>query len=412
MGRRAVSLVMLAALLGVGCTSDRPRLAVTLVGVDGATWRVMDPLLAAGALPRIGRLVASGVRGPLRSQMPLISPPVWTTIATGVSRERHGIREFSSGSRLITSRDRKVPALWSWTSQAGLRTAVLGWWGTYPAEPIDGVMVSERALKLRENDYGRMFRKLDEPKLVSLVHPHEALPSLIDLLAAKDAGGDVAARMRAEDSAIAQSLVRLRSSEGPFALEMLLLRGVDPVSHHYWRFYEPDAPVYAAWPPPSADERAQHATAVQDHYRFVDGLLEQLAVAPSPDHVYVVVSDHGFEAGQREFDGEPLTGMHRTEAALHGVLVMAGGPIRRGARLDGATILDVAPTVLHLLGLPIPEELEGTVLTETLEPEWLAAHPVVKRTLATPTTAVGGGTAPDALEERLREELRALGYLE
>jgi arylsulfatase A-like enzyme len=104
--------------------------------------------------------------------------------------------------------------------------------------------------------------------------------------------------------------------------------------------------------------------------------------------------------------------MHRTEAALHGVLVMAGGPIRRGARLDGATILDVAPTVLHLLGLPIPEELEGTVLTETLEPEWLAAHPVVKRTLATPTTTAGGGTTPDALEERLREELRALGYLE
>ena len=85
------------------------------------------------------------------------SEHLWTTIATGVTRKQHGIRKFNRrDGRLVSSADREVAALWTMADHFALRSAVLGWWATYPAEPIDGVIVSERALKTRDEDVRRM----------------------------------------------------------------------------------------------------------------------------------------------------------------------------------------------------------------------------------------------------------------
>jgi predicted AlkP superfamily phosphohydrolase/phosphomutase len=351
--------------------------------------------------------------------MPLVSPPVWTTVATGVSRERHGIREFSSGKRLVSSIDRKAPALWTYTSDAGLRTAVIGWWATYPVEPIDGVIISERALKLREEDFTRLFRgQPGKRELASLVHPPDMMPLVADLLLGPVGGGasdpkqKVVMRMRAEDAAIVRSLVRLRPQAGPFALEMLLLRGVDPVSHYFWRYYEPQAAAYAEYERPTAAECAAYGGVVEEHYRYVDGLLGEVGATPETERVFFVVSDHGFEAGKGEFDGDYLSGTHKTEAAMDGIFAAAGGPLRRGVRLESASILDLAPTVLHLLGLPVPDDMEGRVLTEALDPAWAAVNPVRSAPPKAGQPVVAAPLAAPAVEERLRQELRALGYVE
>jgi hypothetical protein len=74
-------------------------------------------------------------------------------------------------------------------------------------------------------------------------------------------------RMRAEDAAVVRLLQRLRERTGSFDLELLLLRGTDPVSHYFWRFYEPGAAAYAGQPDPSSDERSRYGSAVEDHYR-------------------------------------------------------------------------------------------------------------------------------------------------
>jgi hypothetical protein len=418
-GWSLLSLALVLGLVSACCQEPRAQLRVTIIGIDGATWRVIDPLLAREELPHLARIIASGIRAPLRSQMPLISPPVWTTVATGVSRERHGIREFNAGKTLVTSADRKSPALWTYTSDAGLRTAVVGWWATYPVEPIDGIVISERALKIREDDFGRLFRgEPGKTKLESLVHPPDVMPLVADLLRAPSGSGatdgqaGVVKRMRAEDAAIVRSLLRVRAQAGPFALEMLLLRGVDPVSHYFWRYYEPDAAVYAEHERPTPAERAEYGGVIDDHYRYVDALLGELGASPEADRVFLLLSDHGFEAGKRDFAGDALSGMHRTEAAIDGILAGAGGPLRQGMRLERASVLDVAPTALHLLGLPVPEDMEGRVLTEILDPAWAAANPVrhVPPRSGQPVTATRPVT-PE-LEERLRQELRALGYVE
>jgi len=410
-------LCALTTLLVTGCSERAPRTAipVTVVGIDGAAWRVIDPLLAAGELPNLSALIAGGVRGPLRSEPPLISPPVWTTVATGVPRARHGILDFNASGRIVMSLDRRAPALWTLASAAGLRSAVVGWWATYPAEAIAGVMVSERALKLREEDLGVMLGEhRGAAKLGNLVYPPELLPQLERILArAPPESGPMAeaARMRSEDASVADALVRLREIAGPFALELVLLRGVDVVSHHYWRFHEPDAPAYEPGERPTPDEVRAYGRVIADHYRFVDGLLGGIG-RPSPEHAVVVLSDHGFEAGHQPFGGATLSGTHKSAAASEGILVASGGPFAPGRRVAGASILDVAPTVLHLLGLPIPAGLDGRVLADALDPAWLAAQPV----RSGPAFAGAAVTAPPASaaeqEQRLRDELRALGYVE
>jgi len=143
--RALAAFVVLA--LASGCAREEP-LRVTIIGIDGATWRVANRLLQSGALPHFQALIESGVRGDLRSEAPLYSPPIWTTMVTGVSRKQHGIRHFRVGNaRLVSARDRRVPALWTLASRHGLRSAVIGWWATYPAESIDGLVVSECEIK-------------------------------------------------------------------------------------------------------------------------------------------------------------------------------------------------------------------------------------------------------------------------
>jgi predicted AlkP superfamily phosphohydrolase/phosphomutase len=413
-----------AAVAAAATQVDRFR--VTIIGIDGATWRVIDPLLARGELPNVAQLVQSGVRAPLRSRMPLYSAAVWTTIATGVTRERHGITNFENSSgRLSASLDRRHPTLWTLASAAGLRSAVIGWWVTYPAEAINGVIISERALKTREED---LVALLDRPpasaERARLAHPPSVITTVGDLLtnlpdqnAGEDERAAVVRRLRAEDVASARLLMRLRERLGTFDLEMLLLRGIDPVSHHFWKYFEPDAAAYEDADRPAPADVIRYRDTIEDHYRYVDSLLGELQGRGAQEHVVVLLSDHGFEAGSQPFRGGALSGTHQTKAALYGILVMSGGPIRAGVRLERATILDIAPTVLHLLGLPVAETSAERVLTEAFDPQWVATHAV--RTVPTyPGPAVAlpaqdsSTSTSSPADQRVREQLRALGYVE
>jgi predicted AlkP superfamily phosphohydrolase/phosphomutase len=424
-GIRSSACLALAILL-CGCGRETPaRIRVTLIGIDGASWRVIDDLLARGELPHIAALAAAGGRAPLRSIRPLLSPAVWTTIATGRSRAHHGIRKFNRRQGgLVSSRDRRVPALWTRASEQGLRSAVIGWWATYPAEAIDGVVVSERALKTRDDDVREMVRAVVAPPEASgLVHPPEVMAAVADLIGAEPetVGGErerVVRVMQSEDAAVIRSLMRLREPFGPFDLEMLLLRGVDPVSHHFWKFREPDAPAYRGRRPPP-EELERYSGAIDDHYRYVDRLLAELGAVGARDQVVMLLSDHGFEAGHQKHRGGVLSGTHKSDAAIDGIFLASGGPFLRGVRLERISIRDIAPTTLHLLALPVPDLLEGEVATSAMDPDWLEEHPITRAPSLPPPpggpTRRSPGSDEGALspaDERIEDELRALGYIE
>jgi predicted AlkP superfamily phosphohydrolase/phosphomutase len=123
---------------------------VLLVGIDGASLRVAQPMLVDGRLPHLAQLAREGVSGPLRSRLPLASPRIWNTIVTGKQPEKHGIRSFvrreGDHLELLLSSDRHTHALWNIASDAGLKSGVVNFWNTHPPERIDGVMVSDHLL--------------------------------------------------------------------------------------------------------------------------------------------------------------------------------------------------------------------------------------------------------------------------
>src|SRR5205807_3144227 len=117
-------------------------------GWDAADLKIIDPLLARGEMPVLANLIANGARGNIATIYPPLSPMLCTSIATGKRAYRHGIHGFSEplpdGSRVrpITILSRKTKAVWNSLNQTDHRSIVVGWWPSHPAEPINGVMVS------------------------------------------------------------------------------------------------------------------------------------------------------------------------------------------------------------------------------------------------------------------------------
>ncbi|MGB3562857.1 MAG: alkaline phosphatase family protein, partial [Thermoanaerobaculia bacterium] len=139
---------------------------VLLVGIDGATFRVLDPLLEAGDLPVMADLIQRGARGVLESRKPFRSPALWTTVATGKSPKDHGVKNFKlppvdSDKRrpvLVSSHHRQSLALWNMLGPFGLQVGFLGWWVTWPAEPVNGWIVSDRVTHSRWIDWASGFK--------------------------------------------------------------------------------------------------------------------------------------------------------------------------------------------------------------------------------------------------------------
>jgi len=127
---------------------DEPRRRLLVIGLDGASWDYLQPHLADGSLPRLARVVAEGAVARLRSVECYFTPPAWTTLFTGVLPTHHGVYSFGRWNAArrefdeVSAADVQAPPLWELASRAGLRVASIGVPVTYPASPVQGVMVS------------------------------------------------------------------------------------------------------------------------------------------------------------------------------------------------------------------------------------------------------------------------------
>ncbi len=153
----------------------KPKRKVLLIGWDAADWEHINPLLDQGLLPTLEGLINRGVMGNLATLQPVLSPMLWNSVATGKLADKHGIHGFiepdpvHGGARPYTSTSRKVKALWNILRQSGLRSNVVGWWASHPAEPIN---------KQDERIYG-----------ASLIDIAPTVLSLFDLPTATDMDG-------------------------------------------------------------------------------------------------------------------------------------------------------------------------------------------------------------------------------
>ena len=149
--RRLSCCLLFGVVAACGPSAPDPSGRVLVVGLDGATNRVIDELVSAGELPNLAQLAASGVRSAVRPEGEILSPRIWTTFATGLPAEGHGVEGWvkhgpQGGLRLYSNLDRTAPALWNIASAAGRPVAVLNWLMTQPPDRVEGVMISDHAI--------------------------------------------------------------------------------------------------------------------------------------------------------------------------------------------------------------------------------------------------------------------------
>ncbi len=402
---------------------------VLLIGWDAADWQVIHPLLDAGLMPHLQRLIEGGVMGNVASLSPMLSPILWTSIATGKRAYAHGVHGFveplpdRSGLRLIGTRARRCKALWNIASQSGLRSVVCGWQASHPAEPIRGAMVSNlfsvpppgatpESWPIPEGSVEPRALAQDLAEL--RVHPIEIeAPPLQQLIPR-------GAELNQNDPVVRRRLNFLRERLAEIitthaaATELLenehwdfgaiYYDCIDNVGHEFMAFHPPRLPDI------SEQEFEIYHEVMTGIYRFHDLMLGRLVELAGPGAHVMIVSDHGFESGaRRPRESVNPASWHRSQ----GILVLHGPGIRADEQVEGATLLDITPTVLTLLGLPLGEDMEGKPLANAFKqpppmeriPSW---EKVVGEDGRLPLRVEGEN--PEAAQAALRQ-LVQLGYV-
>jgi hypothetical protein len=285
-----VSLVVCAAALVVGVpAAAAPR--VLVVGVDGAAWRLLDPLLAAGELPQLAALVARGATADLDTVEPVVSPVVWTSVATGRSPRAHGVSGF------LTSRlQLRTPTAFERLAAAGLRVGLYEWLVTWPPAPLPGGFVVPG-----------WMRRDDSVWPAELWSRAGVRPFVVNYDGVVSGDAHVAG-IRQELALRAPTWLALARA---FEVEIggLVFYAVDRTGHRFWHEAYPDgAPADA---PPRPD------SLLREVLLALDRALGELAASLGPEDVLLVVSDHGFRAAPEE--RHPWVGRTREQLARAGL---------------------------------------------------------------------------------------------
>lgn len=358
------------------------REKILLVGWDGADWALAEPLMRAGRMPQLQHMIDHGVSGILRSAPPYLSPMLWTTIATGKSPAEHGIvgfREYDEASqslRPISSRSRRCKAIWNIFSQEGWKTHVLGWFATFPAERINGVVVSDFFANLHQTKEQKEKRpkgcvypeEKTEDLLPLSISPSEVDPALIrffiprieEINLQRDPRPSLLRRRLAELYSYHNAAVALLQEESADFLT-IYYHFLDWVCHDFMTLAPPQRPEV------TDRDFSLYGGVVDAAYVLQDLLLRDLLRHAGDGVNCVVVSDHGFFSGDRRPAKTPgieagIAAWHRSE----GILVGAGPMFRSGVKDVHMRQVDLAPTLLHGCGLPVGVDMPGRVLTSAL----------------------------------------------
>lgn len=348
---------------------------VLLIGWDAADWKIINPLLEAGHMPALDKLINQGVMGNISTLEPPFSPMLWTAIATGKYADKHGILGFTEpdpagkGVRPCTSLSRKTKAIWNILSQKGYKTHVAGWWPSNPAEPINGIMVSnffQKATGPLKKPWNLPAGTVHPPELSDFfaelrVHPEELgsehLLPFVPLAAQIDQEKDKrlwsVAKIIAEAASIHSAATWIMETQ-PWDFMAVYLDSIDHFCHGFMKYHPPKLTGI-----PDTDFE-QYKEVVNSAYRFHDMMLARLLKIAGADATIILLSDHGFHSDHLRtlfVPDEPAgpAEHHRH----HGMVVMKGPGIKQDELIFGTSLLQITPTILTLFGLPLGADMDG-----------------------------------------------------
>ncbi|NNE08744.1 MAG: hypothetical protein HKN20_09300, partial [Gemmatimonadetes bacterium] len=296
--RRRTALSLLAGVtlfLGpsFGCGGAKPEptgLRVAVIGLDGATFDLLDPWFAEGLLPNLATLRTSAFSATMESVIPALSAPAWTSAVTGVNPGKHGVFDFELLNRdefitePATSLDREAKAVWEYLTDSHRRSVVISIPLTSPPDSIDGLMISGFP-HLRPTGYTWPPELENQLRAYRLDKYGEYLPP--------DGEDAFLANLNATREARYRTAIDFFRNE-EWELFWTVFMGSDKIQHFYWQFMDPEGRDVD----PVLRERYQHA--IRDHWIRVDEIVGEFLAARDENTVLLVVSDHGFVPVTRE----------------------------------------------------------------------------------------------------------------
>lgn len=272
-----------------------------VIGLDGATWDILDPLMERGQMPALRELVGRGAKAPLRTVMPPLTPPGWTSLMTGKTPARHGVFDFfrresptSEYFRLTTALDIAGDTIWTLASRAGKRVLSLNFPVMFPAPAVLGRVVPGGWMPWRQLRLGcyppGLFDRLKDlpsfdPKELSLDMALEA--KAVEGCPPEEYADWVELHIRREERwfQVAQALLE----DEPAELVGIVFDGVDKLQHLCWRFLDPARRSTAPEP-----WEAAMTEACEHYFVRLDSIIGRLVDLAGLDATVIVASDHGF----------------------------------------------------------------------------------------------------------------------
>lgn len=407
---------------GVPYTITDSPVKVIFLGADAITFRVIDPLFAQGGLPNLRIVADKGSSFVLDTIAPTKSPVVWNSIYTSLPPERHGILDFSlykipgcppipskvkfpkhsllryvmkvldkyriTRIILYNSRHRRAKALWNILNEKGKTVSILGGWTTYPAEHVLGHMVSPNFTNAIEN----LFMNAGKQKSLA-IYPLALAQRLKDCLLGPDAltwehlvyyltgtraqyEAMLEKRLVRKNMDLLHWIVAQDASFTCFANQLwqepqdfrfLYFQQTDVLAHQFWHYFDPDP--FDAIP---AVEMGMFKNVVPKAYQKFDEFLGMVMRHFMDENtVLVIASDHGMlPTGNTVKSGDHISG--QPQGAM---FIYAPGLIKATGR-GRASIYDIAPTILYLMGFPYAQDSAGEVLLDIVADDYTREHPL------------------------------------
>jgi len=385
---------------------------VTVIALDGGSLDLITSATAEGRLPNFGRILDAGAVRHLATLHPTSPEAVWAAVATGKLPQKNGVRssaiyEVAGGGGALqllpdycfahglekfgflveqghTSATFRTRTLWSILSTHGFTVGVVGWPLTQPAPVVRGYVVGDTYHRAALTPSG-----IDDP---SAMYPPElqmtaleaierataeASPALTASIGGAGGPGiDPRHEAPARTDRVYDRIAQAMSSARPPQVTLTRYQSLDPIGHYFLRYALP-----SEFGDVTEEERRRLGSVLERHYGVIDEVIGRAMAALGPDDLLIVVSGFGMEPlgfGKRLIErviGDPeISGTH--EAAPDGFLLAYGASVSRGRQSARASVVDVAPTILYFLGLPIGRDMDGYARTDLFQKSFTDERPI------------------------------------
>jgi Tfp pilus assembly protein PilF len=389
---------------------------VAIFAIDGADWDLLSELANDGNIPNLKALAKGGITGSVQTIQPTVAPMLWTTVATGLPPDRHGVIDYFDRSRNapVDGFSRRVPAVWDISEAFGRHSMVVNWWTAWPPTSPDtftyDVPLEVEPGAVSPSNYQGRVRQLAVPvDTVGYDQVHRFLtvtPADFDNSVRSNDPRDPVNVFRgilAKTWSDHRAAINLYNEQKPLVF-MMSYDGTDAVNHLFGPFHPPYREGV------SQDQYRKYWAGVTNYYSEIDRLIgEWMQVLPA-DTTVIVMSAHGFKWAKTRPHAIPTGGAALSDHRNPGVFIAYGNHVAHSGGTHSLTLYDIVPTVLAILGLPKSSEMPGNVVTwafQDITPvqsvrvvsysEFLNARPIM--------------TGPSIAPKPYQATLQAIGHL-